>query len=185
MATERPNRNVYILGAGFSAPAGAPVIRNFLDRSREFYTEPTSSMDDEERDRFSRVFKFKRSMGQAREKFAIDLDDIEKLFGLVEISQRLGKDLGETRDDIVYLIAKTLQLATSWPPTERPRVWFGAKALPIFLGRLRDLRGVFQEESEGRFSVDMYDYFAAVVSGDLFDARRRCFLSVSTHSGSL
>ena len=86
MASERLNRNVYILGAGFSAPAGAPVIRNFLDRSREFYTEPTSSMDDEERAVFARVFKFKRSMGQAREKFAIDLDNIEKLFGLVEIS---------------------------------------------------------------------------------------------------
>ncbi len=66
-------------------------------------------MDDQERERFSRVFAFKRSMGQAREKFTIDLDDIEKLFGLVEISQRLGEDVAETHDDIVYLIAKTLQ----------------------------------------------------------------------------
>jgi hypothetical protein len=86
VARERPNRNVYILGAGFSAPAGAPVIRDFLDRSREFYDDPSSSMDLREREHFARVFEFKRSMGQAREKFRIDLDDIEKLFGLVEIS---------------------------------------------------------------------------------------------------
>jgi hypothetical protein len=70
-------------------------------------------MDDRERERFSRVFNFKRTMGQAREKFTIDLDDIEKLFRLVEISERLGEDVGETREDIVYLIAKTLQLAIS------------------------------------------------------------------------
>jgi len=173
VATERPNRNVYILGAGFSAPAGAPLIRTFLDRAREFYTEPTASMDDQERERFAKVFKFKRSMGQAREKFAIDLDDIERLFGLVEISERLGEDLGETRDAIVYLIAKTLQLSTSWPTVTRPRVWFGAKDLPVFLGHLRELRGVFQEESEGRFSADMFDYFAAIISGDLDDPERR------------
>jgi len=173
VANERPNRNVYILGAGFSAPAGAPVIRNFLDRSREFYAEPTSSMDDQERERFLRVFTFKRSMGQAREKFAIDLDDIEKLFGLVEISQRLGEEVGEVRDDIVYLIVKTLQLAISWPTRERPRIWFGAKDLPIFRDHLSNLRAAFQEESPGRYSVDLYDYFAAIVSGDLDDPERR------------
>jgi len=171
--SERPNRNVYILGAGFSAPAGAPVIRNFLDRSREFYAEPTSSMDEQERECFLRVFKFKRSMGQAREKFAIDLDDIEKLFGLVEISQRLGEDVGTVRNDIVYLIAKTLQLAISWPSVERPRIWFGAKDLPVFLNHLKELRATFQEESPGRFSVDLYDYFGAIVSGDLDDPERR------------
>jgi hypothetical protein len=173
VASERPNRNVYILGAGFSAPAGAPVVRDFLDRSREFYTEPTSSMDDQERDRFSRVFGFKRSMGQAREKFAIDLDDIEKLFGLVEISQRLGEELGKIRDDIVYLIAKTLQLSISWPTGERPRVWFGAKDDPKYLTHLRELGSVFREETQGRFSVDMYDYFAALVCGDLDDPELR------------
>src|SRR5258708_3755865 len=133
MANERPNRNVYILGAGFSAPAGAPLIREFLDRSRDFYTEPTSSMGEVERARFGSVFEFKRSMGRAREKFAIDLDDIEKLFGLVEISQRLGEDVGETRNDVVYLIAKTLRLATSWPGTPRPRVTFASNPLPTFL----------------------------------------------------
>jgi|HubBroStandDraft_2_1064218.scaffolds.fasta_scaffold218420_2 hypothetical protein len=47
----------------FSSPAGAPIIRNFLDRSREFYAEPTSSMDGRERERFFRVFTFKRSIG--------------------------------------------------------------------------------------------------------------------------
>jgi NAD-dependent SIR2 family protein deacetylase len=173
MASERPNRNVYILGAGFSAPAGAPVVRNFLDRSREFYDDPRSSMDDEERERFSKVFKFKRSMGQAREKFTIDLDDIEKLFGLVEISERLGEDVGETRDDIVYLIAKTLQLAISWPPVARPRIWFGANPLPTFLKRMGELRSVFYEEGGSRFYVDIYDYFAAIVTGVLDDPEHR------------
>src|SRR2546428_4099969 len=51
-------------------------------------------------------------MSQAREKVKIDLDNVEQLFGLVEISQRLGHESLETRNSTVYVIAKTLELAT-------------------------------------------------------------------------
>jgi NAD-dependent SIR2 family protein deacetylase len=171
MAREKPDRNVYILGAGFSAPAGAPVIRNFLDLSREFYDNPRSSIDEEERARFGRVFKFKRSMGQARERVRIDLDNIENLFGLAEISTRLGIDIGKTRKDIVYLIAKTLHIATSWPKFPRPRLQFSLNAKCGYLST--QFHNVFQSIGEQRFGADMYDWFAAIVAGILDDPDQR------------
>jgi hypothetical protein len=109
---ELSNRNVFILGAGFSAAAGAPVVRDFLDCARQFYDDPVSGLDEHEREHFRRVFEFRRTVAQAREKINIDLDDIEPLFGLVEMSQRLGDVDLETRYSTVYLIAKTLELAT-------------------------------------------------------------------------
>jgi NAD-dependent SIR2 family protein deacetylase len=43
--SEISDRNVFILGAGFSAEAGAPVIRNFLDVSRELFDDPDSGLE--------------------------------------------------------------------------------------------------------------------------------------------
>jgi len=85
--TEIRDRNVYILGAGFSAPSGTPVIHDFIDRSRIYFDNPSSNLDKMERQHFERFLDFKRRMSQASEKVTIDLDNIEELFGLVEISQ--------------------------------------------------------------------------------------------------
>jgi hypothetical protein len=99
---DRVDRNVYILGAGFSADAGAPMIHGFLDQARLLLDDPSSELDSVERDHFGRVFEFRRKMAQAREKVRIDLDDMEQLFGLVEMSQRFGNELPETRNSTVY-----------------------------------------------------------------------------------
>src|SRR6266853_277698 len=173
MAREKPDRNVYILGAGFSAPAGAPLVRNFLDLSREFYDDPRSSMDIDEKGRFANVFSFKRLMGQAREKVRIDLDNIEKLFGLVEISDRLGLETANTRDDIVYLIAKTLGIATKWPKHPRPRFEFPINSDPHYLHTFEQHRSAFQNPGGQRLVADMYDYFAALVGGILDHPERK------------
>ena len=31
------NRVVYVLGAGFSAPLGIPIVRSFLEKSKDLY----------------------------------------------------------------------------------------------------------------------------------------------------
>src|SRR5712692_9713959 len=113
------DRNVYVLGAGFSALAGAPLIHDFIDRSRFYFDDPSSNLEKTERDHFERFLAFKRRMSQTREKVRIDLDNIEQLFGLVEISQRLEFDKRATRDSTVYVIAKTLELATRGPRLSR------------------------------------------------------------------
>jgi hypothetical protein len=107
---EIADRNVFILGAGFSASAGAPVIKNFLDVSREIFDDPDSGIDSNEKALFQKVFEFKKRVAQSREKFQIDLDDIEQLFGLIEMSHRLERK--GVRDAMVYVIAKTLSAET-------------------------------------------------------------------------
>lgn len=70
MADTIADRNVYILGAGASAHAGAPLIKNFLDYSRELFDQPFSGLEDFEMNHFQTVFEFRSAMAQAREKFS-------------------------------------------------------------------------------------------------------------------
>lgn len=162
------DRNVFILGAGFSREAGAPLLNDFLDRSREFYDDPSSSLDKQERAQFGEVFKFKREVAKAREKFRIDLDNIEQLFGLVEMSNRLGAASSATRDATVYLIAKTLQLALAGAPN-RPRVSVSLKSGWVPPGSMaRDVRRAPYGGGD-TFDTDVYTHFALLLSGQYDD----------------
>ena len=133
--------------------------------------DPASELEPFEREHFKRAFEFRREMAQAREKVTIDLDNIEELFGLVEISQRLGERQRETRDSIVYLIAKTLQLAIRPPGPERNEVrYMVGQALKDLLGsRTRD-KVIRQLEQVGPrwCASDIYELFAAISVGFLW-----------------
>jgi NAD-dependent SIR2 family protein deacetylase len=174
MNRERRDRNVYILGAGFSAPSGAPVVRDFLDKSRALYDDPTSGMSEGEQAQFKRVFEFKHTMAAAREKFVIDLDNIENLFGLVEISHRLGEGDERTRNDVIFVIAKTLQLSIGRSSMPRPRIGMGLGYVPAMLEPIAAPGGaIFRDEGQNNFTAEMYDYFAALVAGMLDDKQKK------------
>src|SRR5690349_618920 len=96
-SVELTDRNVYILGAGFSADAGAPLIYNFLDISRELLDHPLSSLNATDKQQFRRAFTFRQRMAQSREKIRIDLDNIEQLFGLADMLYRLDLEGEQTR----------------------------------------------------------------------------------------
>ena len=170
--TDVRDRNVYILGAGFSAPAGVPVIHDFIDRSRVYFDDPSSMLDKAEREHFKRFLDFKRKMSQAREKVKIDLDNIEELFGLVEISHRLGRESEETRTSTVYVIAKTLELAT-----RSQRVgeidFLASKEVLKKMGKTPE--GFYHPDgfSDESLAADPYLYFASLASGLLDDPDRR------------
>lgn len=163
MPTEVSDLNVFILGAGFSSVAGAPLIRDFLDVSRLLFADPDSGLDTTEKEDFQRVFAFRKEVAQAREKFRIDLDDIEQLFGLVEMSCRLDHKSTTTRDATVYLIAKTLQLAVQ-RHRRRPSIRLSPQmsyrdSLPW--------QGLVTREQD-YFYCDIYRHFALLLAG-LYD----------------
>lgn len=168
---EISNQNVFILGAGFSRGAGAPLIRDFLDVSREIFDDPNSELDAEERSQFRRVFEFKRQVAQAREKFRIDLDNVEQLFGLVEMSHRLESAPATTRDATVYLIAKTLQLAVA---REKNRDWIRFSVNRDFLKVDRRFAGFVEPEPGGTdiYHSDLYRHFALLLSGKYDDPQK-------------
>jgi hypothetical protein len=163
------DRNVYVLGAGFSALAGAPLIHDFIDRSRSYFDDPSSSLERAERDHFERFLAFKQRMSQTREKVRIDLDNIEQLFGLVEISQRLEFETRATRDSTVYVIAKTLELATRGQMLSRigfdtnPKCNKEWKPIPRF--------EVAQGYVPVAYMAGIYDFFAAATTGLLDDPK--------------
>jgi hypothetical protein len=174
MADTITDRNVYILGAGASADAGAPLIKNFLDYSRQLFDQPFSGLEDFEKKHFQTVFDFRRDMAQAREKIQLDLDDIEQLFGLVEVSRRLRDIPLETRNSTVYLIAKTLQMAIEAQKEKRGR--FGVPFRKEFHKNVFHGRpGVPYHEEGDIFRIDPYDFFAGMVSGVFDDPEKRKF----------
>lgn len=161
MPTEVSDRNVFILGAGFSASAGAPLVNDFLDVSREIFDNPGQDLDETERKLFGQVFEFKIRVAQSREKFVIDLDNIEQLFGLIEMSHRLERKT-DVRDAMVYVIAKTLQLAIA-KNQRKPVARIGPapgyeKSNPSWFQSL-------PHESPTVALPDIYTHFALLLSG--------------------
>lgn len=75
---------VYILGAGFSAPLGLPVMSNFLEKSKDIYFGSTSP----ERDypHFTKVFNTITTMHIAKSFFKADLSNIEEILSILEMS---------------------------------------------------------------------------------------------------
>jgi NAD-dependent SIR2 family protein deacetylase len=158
------DRNVYILGAGFSASAGAPLIRSFLDEASALWEDPDAPLSALERNAFAEVFAFRREMAQAREKVRIDLDNVEHLFGLIDIAERLSEPGGTARQSILSLIATTLEVTTKNQP------------LPVIGFQPRDphspqfemlpqayARGKYSSPPEYR--TDIYSHFAALIGG--------------------
>jgi hypothetical protein len=76
----RPNNdnNVYILGAGFSAEAGIPLISSFLTRMRDAVDWLEKNRRDREREAIERVLDFRHQSAAAGYRINIDLDNIEQ-----------------------------------------------------------------------------------------------------------
>lgn len=81
------NNVVYILGAGFSAPLGIPVMSNFLEKSKDIFAqEPTKYAS------FGKVFKTIDKMYKATGYFKSDLFNIEEILSILEMSEELSDD---------------------------------------------------------------------------------------------
>ena len=79
----------YIIGAGFSAPLGLPVMSNFLEKSKDMY-----SLNPERYDYFKKVFSQIRDYSVIKNFCQADLFNIEEILSLMEMSNQLqGKKL--------------------------------------------------------------------------------------------
>ena len=87
-------KNVYILGAGFSANAGAPVMRNFIEQSKLLRDDARLGLSAEDQKAFERVFKRLGELRVAQARMTIDLENIEHLFSLLDMDIDFG---GKTR----------------------------------------------------------------------------------------
>lgn len=87
---------VYFLGAGFSVPAGLPVISNFLFKAKNQY------FDDPVRyNYFKGVFSYIDGLSRAKSYTNVDLFNIEEIFSIADTHELLGKGLKKDLEQFI------------------------------------------------------------------------------------
>jgi len=86
--------NVFILGAGASRKAGAPLMKEFLDSAEDLLKK--GKIGDAKGD-FELVFRAFESLKMAAAKAQMDFENVESVFAAFEMAKLLGRldDLGE------------------------------------------------------------------------------------------
>jgi len=74
----------YLLGAGFSAPLGLPVMNNFLVKSKDMYINNSTNYG-----YFNKVFKTIRDLSIIKNYYKSDLFNIEEILSILEMGKRL------------------------------------------------------------------------------------------------
>lgn len=105
--------NIIILGAGASADSGAPLMSNFLDKAEDLLS---SNIDPRTKECIKKVFHLLDEMQKVHSKSRLDLNNIETVFGAIEMAQiikRLGdinpSEIPDYRRAIVKLIVRTIE----------------------------------------------------------------------------
>ena len=114
-------RTVLIFGAGASKDAGAPLMSNFLDEARRLYDSGKTLNPAA----FEDVFEAESELQSVFAKSYLDLDNIEALFGAIEMGLLIGKfgqrnheNLVRLRKSILTLIVETLESLVQFPVRE-------------------------------------------------------------------
>lgn len=114
-------KTVFILGAGASKEAGAPLMAEFLDTARDISVSKDHRIDSESHAAFERVFKAIQELRISHYKSYINLDDIEAVFGAFEMARlinRMGSyspdEIKELISSIKKLIVKTLEVTMKY-----------------------------------------------------------------------
>jgi hypothetical protein len=104
---------IFIIGAGCSVHAGAPVMSNFLDRARELLA---AKEVDDRREQFETAFEVVSHLQRIHSKARLDHNNIESVFSAVDLARTLRKLPGISADNIdgalkslVWLIVRTLE----------------------------------------------------------------------------
>jgi NAD-dependent SIR2 family protein deacetylase len=114
-------KTIFILGAGASKEAGGPLMNDFLDRADELLrlkAQGTAGSEEAFRDVFNAISELR----SVHSKAYLDLDNIEVLFGAIELAQLIGKlghrdhdQIDQLRNSIITLIFKTLEICIPFP----------------------------------------------------------------------
>lgn len=152
---------VFILGAGASKDAGAPLMADFLDRADQLRRE--GKVDQFKAD-FNRVFDARSNLQPVHSKAKLEFHNIESLFAAFEMARLVNKLPGMSNEDIesVLLSIRRLIFAT----LEKTVVYktHGEAILPnetykSFALLVNDLN---QEGSPNRCSIITFNYDLAL-----------------------
>jgi NAD-dependent SIR2 family protein deacetylase len=110
---------VFILGAGASQQAGAPLMADFLDRADDLWK---SGLAGEKAHHFEKVFRAIGALQPVHSKAELDLTNIESIFSILDVARTLGKlpgfepsDVSEITSSLKELIVVTLEQTILFP----------------------------------------------------------------------
>lgn len=106
------DRVVYLLGAGFSAPLGLPVMRNFLTKSKDMYAS-----DQVRFSHFREVFDYIQELSQVKNYYEANLFNIEEILSILEMRNQIG---GKKSRRFVRLILDVINYYTPTSPRVDP-----------------------------------------------------------------
>ena len=112
MSDLNTDKNVYILGAGFSKELGLPLQDDFILIAREVYFR-----DPNRYKHFEKVFRYQDELSRMRKYLNYPLWNLEQLFNLVEMDCFYSgrDDVLEIKNDFIKLINDTLTELTPNP----------------------------------------------------------------------
>lgn len=139
------DHNVYIIGAGYSAAAGLPLLTNFLQKMCIYRTSLND--DSEYAKAIDNVLSYRRDCASASDKIKLDLDNIETLLSLAAASPEV-----DIQHDIAIAIGATI---------DHYQKLFNK--IPV---GSRCLRTKNEVDSPNPIRQDFYQYSAAIMSGD-------------------
>ena len=85
----------------------------FFPHARNLRDDPSSPLEPRDKQIFSRVIEYRFGLNKALAKVLEDLDNIERLFGFLEMEVQLSPDSNKKlQDDMKYLIGRTLEVDT-------------------------------------------------------------------------
>ena len=155
-------KSVFIFGAGASKSAGGPLMYEFLDKSQDLLRHKFDRIESV-KDKFDDVYKSIAELQSIHAKSYLDLDNIEVLFGAIEMGNMLNTfgdrdelKITELRKSIITLIYKTLEESISFPFKEGsiypPQPYYDFKKV---LNRIRNSAPKFDKHE---FSFITFNY---------------------------
>ena len=118
-------KNVFIFGAGASKQCGGPLMAEFLEQARTLLREEPNQLGGAI-SAFTQVLDAIPDLQQIHMKSYLDLDNLEILFGAIEMAQllnklpgRSGEEISNLRDSLVTLIVTTLERSMRFPVMDR------------------------------------------------------------------
>jgi hypothetical protein len=161
--------NVYILGAGFSADAGMPVMSTFMTRMRDI-RELSTDIPEEAAKSIDMVLQERALLSGVRDKIKLDLDNVEDLFSVIDASSTGDREnrSGRLATAVRKAISATLLFSESKHPTVSLHLQHGANERIVreLLNGRPDPR---PNESALSVDADPYHLFGALLT-HLLDA---------------
>ncbi len=153
---------VFILGAGASAEAGAPVMENFLDVARDI-ARTTQNLAT--RPAFELVFRGIAALGAVFEKGGLDTDNLEAVFAAFEMAKLFGRlgslsteEIDGLPDALRAVIVETLERRIRFPIEQSGAGPFLVKPPRAYRGLVGLLGTLGENYRSGEYSIITFNY---------------------------